>query len=82
MIFLIVYNTQTSRLLAVREFASDQRDAARDSLNEEQSRHLAELDHVEVALFESSSRAVLERTHSRYFMTMSELNAAARPHQQ
>ena len=77
MIFLVVYDTKAMKLAEeVREFAESDREEAMRALGEKQNQLIAWLsDAVEVALFESSDRATLERTHSRYFKSLSELGS-------
>jgi hypothetical protein len=76
MIFLIVYDTKASSLLEIVEFDESARRPAMDALRTTQEKLIGELDHVEVGLFESPTRATLERTHSRYFKSLAELGAS------
>ncbi|MFZ0574568.1 MAG: hypothetical protein WA428_05125 [Candidatus Cybelea sp.] len=73
MIFLVVYDTKAAQLLEVTEYEEAARDSAMEALRSTQERMIKDLGHVEVALFEGSSRATLERTHSRYFKSLKEL---------
>lgn len=73
MIFLIVYDTDTSKLLRINEYSSNLRAKAMEDLRSEQERLLSELSHVEVALFEAESLSMLKRTHSRYFKSLVDL---------
>jgi hypothetical protein len=74
MIFLLVYDTTAGKLVSIREFSDQERDVAMRALKEAQEAHLQELEDVEIALFETSSRATLEQTHSRYFKSIAELS--------
>lgn len=71
--FLLVYDRSTGAL-ELTEFGEDQGDRASSARFE---RELAERGHpqVEVVLLQSPSRAALERTHARYFKSVSELTA-------
>jgi hypothetical protein len=73
MIFLVVYDTRAAQLLEITEYEEAARDSAMEALRSTQERRIKDLDHVEVALFEGSSRATLEQTHSRYFKSLKEL---------
>jgi hypothetical protein len=74
MIFLLVYDTTAGNLVSIREFSDQERNGAMRALKEAQEAHLRELEDVEIALFETSSRETLEQTHSRYFKSISELS--------
>ena len=76
MIFLIVYDATSSRLIEVREYPDADRQRAADDLKVAQEEHFKELEQVEIALFESPSLETLERTHSRYFKSLAELGAS------
>ncbi len=72
--FLVVYDRSTGELCELTEFGDDEADrAARARLE----RELAERTHpeIEVVVVTSPSRAALERTHARYFKSVSELTA-------
>jgi broad specificity phosphatase PhoE len=72
--FLVVYDRSTGELRELTEFGEDQADHAAQARLD---RELAERTHpeVEVVVVASPSRAALERTHARYFKTVSELTA-------
>jgi hypothetical protein len=72
--FLLVYDRSTGELRELTEFSDDQADRAR---RERLKRELAERTHpeVEVVVVTSPSRKALERTHARYFKSVSELTA-------
>jgi hypothetical protein len=71
--FLVVYNRSTGEL-ELTEFGDGEADRASRVRLE---RELAERTHpeVEVVVVTSPSRAALERTHARYFKSVSELTA-------
>jgi hypothetical protein len=71
--FLVVYDRSTGEL-ELTEFGEDEAARAR---RERLERELAERTHseVEVVVVTSPSREALERTHARYFKTVSELTA-------
>lgn len=73
MIFLLIYDTRSSKLIGISEFEDAARDAATHALHDAQERYISELDSVEVALFEADERVTLEQTHSRYFKSLKEL---------
>lgn len=73
MIFLVVYDTERGSLVEFAEYRDGERAVAMQALQEAQERYLADLDNMEVALFEAASRATLEQTHSRYFKSLKEL---------
>jgi len=72
-IFLIVYDTIATKLLEINEYDDGSRAEAMADLRRKQETLLADLNHVEVALFEAESRTMLEKTHSRYFKSLEEL---------
>lgn len=76
MIFLIVYDTNAAKLVEVTEYPDSRRGEATEALRRAQERLIDDLDHVEVALFEGSSRATLEQTHARYFKSLAELGVS------
>jgi len=78
MIFLIVYDTETAKLRSIDEYDEASRSRAWEDLRAKQEALIGELGHVEVALFESGSRATLEQTHARYFKSLEELGASIR----
>jgi hypothetical protein len=71
--FLVVYDRSTGEF-EVTEFGDDEADRAAQARLE---RELAERTHpeIEVVVVTSPSRAALERTHARYFKSVSELRA-------
>lgn len=71
--FLLVYDRSTGAL-ELTEFGED---AAPRASRERFERELAERGRpeVEVVILRSPSRAALERTHARYFKSVSELTA-------
>jgi hypothetical protein len=73
--FLVVYDRSTGGL-ELTEFSESEADRASRARLE---RELAERTHpeVEVVVVTSPSRAALERTHARYFKSVSELTATA-----
>lgn len=73
--FLVVYDRSTGEL-ELTEFSGGEATRARQ---ERLKRELAERTHpeVEVVVLTSPSRAALERTHARYFKTVSELTETA-----
>jgi hypothetical protein len=73
--FLLVYN-RSSGALELTEFGEDE--GARAS-HERLEREIAERGRpeIEVIVLQSPSRDVLERTHARYFKSVSELIEAA-----
>jgi hypothetical protein len=75
---LIIYDTKKAELLSIDEYDEASRSRAMADLRAKQEALLNKLDHVEVGLFESDSRLTLERTHSRYFKSLEELNASLR----
>jgi hypothetical protein len=78
-IFLLVYDTASTELLEVKEYDESARGQAMAELRRKQEALLHDLYHVEVGLFEAESRAMLERTHSRYFQSLAELRKNVAP---
>jgi hypothetical protein len=76
MVFLIIYDAKLGKLLDIKEYDDASRRQAMDDLRERQEALLADLNNVEVVLFEAQSRETLERTHSRYFKSLAELGAS------
>jgi hypothetical protein len=76
MIFLVIYDTKTAKLLDIKEYDVASRSQAMEDFRTEQEKLLPDLDRIEVSLFEAASRSALERTHSRYFKTLAELGAS------
>ena len=70
--FLIVYDQTTGKVLDLREFPDIAREEALIERFRLEREHLAE-EQIEVVVLGASSRADLERTHARYFKTVSEL---------
>ncbi len=72
--FLLAYDQSTGDLLELKEFQEKDRHVAE---KERFERELGEVgDHVEVVLLGAESREALQRTHARYFKTVSELAAS------
>lgn len=72
--FLIVYDQVAGKVLELREFEDAQREAALAERFRLEREHLSE-EHVEIVVLGASAREDLERTHARYFKTVSELAA-------
>ncbi len=74
--FLVVYDRSTGELRELTEFSKDEAARARW---ERLKRELAEREHpeIKVVVLTSPSRKALERTHARYFKSVSELTATA-----
>lgn len=72
--FLVVYNRSTGAV-EVKGFNEGQREQA---LEERFARELAERDRpeLEIVLLGAESKAMLKRTHSRYFKSAAELAAS------
>jgi len=73
--FLLAYDQRTGELLELKEFQENDRQVA------EKERFRRELEEVgersiEVVLLGAESRESLERTHGRYFKSVSELAAS------
>ncbi|HET6274310.1 MAG TPA: hypothetical protein VFE16_00060 [Candidatus Cybelea sp.] len=78
MIFLLVYDTRSAKLLEFKEYQDEARSRAMSELRTMQEALLEQLDSVEVCLFEADSRKTLEQTHSRYFKTLPQLSKSLR----
>lgn len=76
MIFLVIYDTKSARLLDIKEYDEQSRSQAMTDLRLKQEELLSELEQVEVSLFEAESREMLEHTHSRYFRSWEELGSS------
>lgn len=73
MIFLLQYDREKGRLVTFETFDEGDRQSAQDArLNLEVKLLRAGIQH-EVVLLEAPDREALQRTHRRYFATLSEL---------
>src|SRR5262249_38065420 len=77
MLFLIEYDRNQGRIVALKEFEDSERQQAEDArleieieLNRRRTKH-------EVVLLEAASEEALRKTHRRYFENLSELAASA-----
>ena len=70
--FLIVYDQTSGQVLDLREFDDADRESALSERFRLEREHLAD-ENLEVVVLGADSRADLERTHARYFKTVSEL---------
>jgi 1,2-phenylacetyl-CoA epoxidase PaaB subunit len=72
LIFLVVFSRRNG-LKSIQAFQESEIQKA-DSERQKQIReHLADLNDLEIALFQSESIDVLSKTHSRYFKTLAEM---------
>lgn len=70
--FLLVYDRKAGKLLHFEEYSVSERERAlaeRFAWEEREREHAD----IEVVVLNAESRAVLERTHGRYFKTLAEL---------
>ena len=72
--FLILYSRSKGALIEMDEFPAEQREEAFRLRLEREIAHRQNPD-VEVVVLAAPTRADLERTHSRYFKSVSELAA-------
>ncbi len=70
--FLLLYSRSKGELIEIDEFPPEQRETAFRLRLEREIAHRRNPD-VEVVVLSAPSRADLERTHSRYFKSVSEL---------
>ena len=70
--YLIVYDRKACRLISMRVFPDDQRRLAGEERLKLELEHRLNPD-MEIIVVSSTSREVLEVTHSRYFKTVGEL---------
>ncbi len=70
--FLLLYRRSKGELIEIDEFPPEQRETAFQLRLEREIAHRRNPD-VEVVVLSAPSRADLERTHSRYFKSVSEL---------
>lgn len=75
MIFLVAYDVKSSKRVTLSEFPESQRAEAVLKKHELERKFLAQISHVEIALFESRDLETFQQTHRRYFVgTLEELS--------
>ena len=72
--FLIIYDRPAGQLRELREFSASERAVAYAERDELEATKDAS---VEVVVLQGASRADAERTHGRYFRSLSEIAAGA-----
>ena len=76
MLFLIEYNRDQGRLVAIESFGDSERETAENArLELELDLNLKGIDN-EVVLLEAATEEALRRTHRRYFESLTELTTA------